>query len=92
MIDAKTINEINSELTELKLRAKKVGYKNAIPRIPKFKKTHPHNHNSTLMGFNKRINNWKKGLLILENPGGFPVVETQTLSINTIVFPEPSQN
>ena len=59
------IIEIELELLELKSRAKNVGYKNIIPKLP----VNP--QESVMIGFYKRLSNWKKGLSIVENPSGF---------------------
>lgn len=59
------ITQIEFELIELKSRARNVGYKNIIPRLPvRFQE-------SVMIGFYKRLSNWKKGLTIVENPSGF---------------------
>ncbi len=56
------------ELDELKIRAAKIGYKNKFPRLPMKK----YNFDQSMVGFNYRLNNWKKQLLQLELPGGLP--------------------
>lgn len=58
------LKELESELFELKSRANRVGYKNIIPRLPYHKADH------LMIGFYKRLHNWKNGLLQFENPGG----------------------
>lgn len=55
-----TLQEIENQLADLKSRAKRIDYKNVIPRLPK-KITH-----STLSGFKKRLSNWTKQLEHLE--------------------------
>ena len=56
------------ELNNLKSRALKIGYKNIMPKFPdKFA-----NYEETLAGFMYRLDNWKKQLIQLENPGGLP--------------------
>lgn len=60
--DEELINEIN----DLKVRAIKVGYKNIMPKLPESKS----NFEQSMSGFRYRLDNWKKQLLQLENPGG----------------------
>lgn len=62
-------DELKSEMSELKIRARAIGYKNAFPRLPKEQHTQKAYEN-LMMGFHKRLDNWKGGLLQLENPGG----------------------
>ena len=64
-------------LSELKARAIRVGYKNIIPTIPIFKKEKPEVHSSQMVGFNKRLYNWERGLIQFENPGGLPQPEPE---------------
>lgn len=52
-----------TEYRELIARAKEVGYKNLIP---KFKENNQLNPNS-MRGFEKRLDNWEKGLTKLED-------------------------
>jgi hypothetical protein len=55
--------------SELISRAKAVGYKNQIPKLPD-----PHklakNFDHLLIGYDYRLNNWMNGLLSLEFPSG----------------------
>lgn len=74
-MDSKTIIEAQILLSELKSRAMRAGYKCVIPKIPTFKKEKPEVHTSQMAGFNKRLYNWERGLLIFENPGGLPQPE-----------------
>lgn len=50
----------SNELSDLAFKARAVNYKNKLPRLPK-KPTE-----STLMGFAKRLSNWKQVLFLLE--------------------------
>ena len=52
--------KLSSGIFELKQRARKVDYKNVLPRMPK-KPTE-----STMRGFHGRLGNWTKGLEYLE--------------------------
>lgn len=67
-----TINlaEINIQLSELTSRAKRINYKNVIPRLPK------NPTESTLAGFKKRLSNWIKQLETLEQEKLVEVVQT----------------
>lgn len=61
--------EKKTELLELKNRAREINYKNAFPKLPKDQ--HSQNtFNNLMVGFEKRLDNWKKGLIQIENPGG----------------------
>ena len=60
--------EFLRELNDLKSRALKVNYKNKFPKLPSKK----YNFEQSMIGFNYRLNNWKKQLLQFENPGGLP--------------------
>ncbi len=60
--------ELLKELSDLKMRAIKVGYKNIIPKLPESKA----NFEQSMNGFHYRLHNWKKQLIQLENPGGLP--------------------
>jgi hypothetical protein len=62
-------DELKSEISDLKTRARSAGYKNAFPRFPKEQHTQKAFEN-LMMGFHKRLDNWRSGLLQLENPGG----------------------
>ena len=64
-MDNQKLQQIQKELAELKNRAYKANYKNVIPSLPKMK--HKSNIDSTFQGFYKRLNNWKNGLVQLEN-------------------------
>lgn len=61
--------QLKSEIVDLKSRALKIGYKNAFPRLPKEQANHKTFEN-LMIGFSKRLHNWKNGLIQLENPGG----------------------
>ena len=65
------------ELDELKSRAAKVDYKNKFPKLPLKK----HNFEQSMIGFNYRLNNWKKQLLQLEFPGGLPSTKPKTTHV-----------
>lgn len=67
MIENKTLNEIQNELVSLQERAKKIGYKNIIPKIPQGKKLGSEPPEHLLAGFNLRLSNWINGLIQLEN-------------------------
>lgn len=70
-MEQEQIMKLESELLELKARARNVGYKNSIPRLPKkLKNKESGLQLSVMSGFNKRLSNWKSGLIIMENPGG----------------------
>jgi len=72
------ITELEMELIELKSRARNMGYKNQIPRLPKNIRNKPEGLQvSLLSGFTKRLSNWKHGLVIIENPGGIPYESTK---------------
>lgn len=60
---------LRNEIVELKSRARTVGYKNAFPKLPKDQHTQA-SFDNLLIGFEKRLHNWKNGLIQLENPGG----------------------
>ncbi len=65
------IIEIESELLELKSRARNAGYKNSMPILSKKLKFYDEGLQESIMcGFYKRLTNWKSGLIIMENPGG----------------------
>ena len=55
------ISSLTLQLSDLKSRARVVNYKNALPKLPKVPNP------ATLIGFKKRLSNWKKGLLSLES-------------------------
>lgn len=61
--------DLKKEINDLKNRAREIGYKNAFPKLPKEQYTQ-HAFNNLMMGFEKRLQNWKNGLIQLENPGG----------------------
>lgn len=61
--------ELKNEISDLKTRARVVEYKNAFPRLPKEQHTQKAFDN-LMVGFQKRLHNWKNGLVQLENPGG----------------------
>lgn len=58
--------ELINEINDLKVRAVKIGYKNIIPKLPESRS----NFEQSMLGFMYRLDNWKKQLLQLENPGG----------------------
>ena len=62
-------DDLRTEMSELKTRARAAGYKNTFPRLPKEQVTQK-SYENLMMGFSKRLDNWKNGLLQLENPGG----------------------
>jgi len=65
-----TISEqLKNEISDLKNRARIIGYKNVFPNLPKEQNTQAAFDN-LMIGFEKRLNNWKNGLIQLENPGG----------------------
>lgn len=65
-----SINEQQKkELTDLKSRALSVNYKNGFPRLPKEQNSQS-TFDNLMIGFEKRLDNWRKGLIQLENPGG----------------------
>jgi len=61
--------DLKKEINELKVRAREIGYKNAFPKFPKEQYSQKAFDN-LMMGFEKRLTNWKNGLEQLENPGG----------------------
>lgn len=70
-MEQEQIMKIESELLELKVRARNAGYKNIIPRLPKkLKNKETTLQMSVMSGFRKRLTNWKNGLITMENPGG----------------------
>ena len=64
-----TIEEKKNELQDLISRARNVGYKNKIPNLPNPNK-YTKNIDHLIIGFEYRLENWKNGLLNLENPSG----------------------
>lgn len=62
-------DELKNEISDLKSRAREVGYKNGFPKLPKEQQTQK-SFDNLMVGFHKRLQNWKNGLLQLENPGG----------------------
>ena len=69
------LQELQSELSDLRVRATKVGYKNKLPQMPKATRFGSNNlpPDHLMQGFRKRLSNWTSGLLQLEYPGGIPV-------------------
>ena len=67
------ILKIESELVELKSRARTSGYKNGIPKLPE------NYQDSSMIGFYKRLSNWKKGLIVAENPNGLLRAEDEVI-------------
>lgn len=61
--------ELSDELILLQERARKINYKNQIPRLPKPQYSQK-SFDNLMIGFQKRLTNWEKGLIQLENPGG----------------------
>lgn len=55
------IKQLTTELASLRARARRVGYKDIQPKLPE-SLTH-----STMMGFNKRLHNWKSKLEHMEH-------------------------
>lgn len=73
--------ELKSEITDLKNRASRIGYKNVFPKFPKDQHTQKSFEN-LMVGFYKRLENWKGGLLQLENPGGLPSLKKKQQTEN----------
>ena len=66
----KFINEeLEIEFSTLKSRASEIGYKNGFPQFPRPQHS-KEQFNNLMIGFNKRLANWKNGLSQMENPGG----------------------
>lgn len=61
--------QLNNEINDLKSRARSIGYKNAFPKLPKPQLSQS-SFDNLMIGFEKRLHNWKNGLIQLENPGG----------------------
>jgi len=61
--------DLNNELSVLKERARKINYKNGLPSLPKPKSSQK-SFDNLMIGFYKRLYNWKNGLVQMENPGG----------------------
>jgi len=61
--------ELKMEINDLKNRARQIEYKNAFPKFPKEQYSQK-SFDNLMMGFEKRLTNWKSGLEQLENPGG----------------------
>jgi len=61
--------QLKNEINDLKSRARIIGYKNGFPKLPKEQLTQSAFDN-LMIGFEKRLQNWKNGLIQLENPGG----------------------
>lgn len=81
------LQELQSELNELKNRAIKVGYVNKLPRLPKSYGIYSMPPEHTMVGFYKRLTNWENGLLQMEFPGGKPSIKKPKLKIITDVDP-----
>lgn len=62
-------NDLLNEINDLKNRARIINYKNVFPRFPKDQLSQK-SFDNLMIGFEKRLHNWKNGLLQLENPGG----------------------
>lgn len=67
--------ELINEINDLKARALKIGYKNTMPKLPESKS----NFEQSMSGFRYRLDNWKKQLLQLENPGGMLLGKKRSL-------------
>lgn len=61
---------IHNQLKDLTSRAKRINYKNTIPRLPK------NPTESTLAGFKLRLSNWVKQLEQLERERIIEVIQT----------------
>ena len=61
------VEELLKEVSDLKARAIRVGYKNPMPKLPEAKKF---NYEQSLLRYTYRLHNWKNQLLQLENLGG----------------------
>jgi len=85
-MEQEQIIKLETELSELKIRAKNIGYKNEIPRLPKKLRSKDASFQQSVMsGFYKRLSNWKNGLMIMENPGGMGAVEKKDTAIKTSI-------
>jgi hypothetical protein len=85
-MEQEQITKIEYELSELKSRARNIGYKNEIPRLPKkLRSKEPGLQMSVMTGFNKRLSNWKHGLVVMENPGGLGSAEKRETEIKASV-------
>lgn len=73
------MEELLKEVSDLKTRAIRTGYKNPMPKLPESKKF---NYEQSLLGFTYRLHNWKSQLLQLENPGGMPNHKTKNTQEN----------
>lgn len=79
------ILEIESELSDLKSRARAVGYKNEIPTLSKKLKSQTEDlQSSTMTGFYKRLSNWTQKLMIMENPGSLVYAQTKVKQENEL--------
>lgn len=67
MIEKLTLNELRNELTFLQSRARTVGYKNALPKMPSGKRISGEPPVHLMTGFYMRLGNWINGLVQLEN-------------------------
>lgn len=74
--------ELLNEINDLKNRALKVGYKNVIPKMPET----IFNSDQSMAGFRYRLDNWKKQLVQLENPGGLPSAQPSNIITRQIVI------
>lgn len=82
-MDSKIIFEIQSELSALKVRASKIGFKDQLPTIPVFRKESPFAHESQLRGFRNRLKHWEASLKKLEFTNPKPSKE-KTLEITEL--------
>lgn len=73
------ILKIESELSELKSRARTSGYKNGIPKLPE------NYQDNSMIGFYKRLSNWKNGLILAENPNGLASHKVKSENIGEFV-------
>jgi hypothetical protein len=85
-MEQEQIVKLESELSDLKVRARNIGYKNEIPRLPKKLRSKDASFQQSVMsGFYKRLSNWKNGLVTMENPGGMGAVEKKDTAIKTSI-------
>jgi len=85
-MEQEQISKIESELSDLKVRARNIGYKNEIPSLPKKLRTKDAKFQQSVMsGFYKRLSNWKSGLTTMENPGGVNSVEKKETAIKAAI-------
>jgi hypothetical protein len=85
MIDTKVIYEVQQELIALKTKARNIGYKNQIPRLPISNQKNHTSFESRMIGFNKRFRNWKHDLDKFENISQTPISSTSIAENGMIV-------